>query len=971
MSLHRASFLTFAFNLIVLCAAVPALAATDTVTTLADDGSSGTLRSVLAAAASGDTIVFQSGLTGTIMLNCSSYGQIILTQNVTISGPGASSLAISGNHQCQVLNVRPGVTASISGVTIENGSNNNGAGIQVAGSLSILNCFFSGNSAGVEGGAIITANASNLTISNSTFSGNSAVGGGAIFNSNTLTISDSTFSGNSAGIGGAIYSGGNTTISNSTFSGNSATGGSGSTGGAIYKRAGTFAIVNSTLTGNVSPTGAGIYVNANFSAPVLKSTLLAGQIGGPDCSGAITSDGYNLDDDGSCGFNQTGDQSDVTSAASFLGPLANNGGPTQTIALLTGSTAIDAIPLSACTDANGNPVITDQRGITRPQGATGNCDIGAFELQQTPTANVCPNGQTSPRPCSYPITLQYYVPSGTTLGTNPVKVVTQGATGLDFQQANGGSTCTSSLVGPAYCMVQVTFAPIAPGVRMGGATLSDNNGNVVAQDLISGIGQGSAVAFGPGTQSTIPVGLSDPIGVAVDAAGDVFVTDNVRSLVVKVPAGGGAPIAVGSELAAPTGVAVDGAGNVFVAGGGQVVEIPAGCSSALCQTTVGSGLLGPFGVAVDGAGDVFIADSGNRRVVEVPANGPQTTVGSGLSSPTGVAVDAAGDVFIADPGLNEVVEVPAGCASVSCQTTVDSALSYPSGLTVDAAGDVFIADEDDNRVVELPAGCTSSACQILVGGLSGPTGVAVDGAGDLFIANFFNAQVLEVNRSQAPSLSFASTSVGQTSSPQSVTVQNIGNELLNAVAPGLVVSGPNFVEVAGTGTPVDCEVGFAAAPLVPGANCNLSISFEPHSGGTLTGTAVFTDSALNAQPSATQTINLQGIAPAQVIASPGSLNFGSKGVGGAHPMLVAVENQSGGKLTIGTASITSTGGDPNAFSFFQYCEPRTLKAGAKCYIGVTFRPHSAGLSTGMLNVPFNGPGSPLEVPLMGTGVSKK
>src|ERR1017187_2965517 len=124
-----------------------------------------------------------------------------------------------------------------------------------------------------------------------------------------------------------------------------------------------------------------------------------------------------------------------------------------------------------------------------------------------------------------------------------------------------------------------------------------------------------------GAQTTVPAsGLYYPFGAAVDAAGDVFITDSGNNRVVEVPASGGP------------------------------------------QTTVpASGLNYPIGVAVDGAGDVFIGDAANRRVVEVPASGgPQTTVpASGLSSPYGVAVDGAGDVFIADHVNNLVVEVPA------------------------------------------------------------------------------------------------------------------------------------------------------------------------------------------------------------------------------------------------------------------------------------------------------------------------
>lgn len=105
----------------------------------------------------------------------------------------------------------------------------------------------------------------------------------------------------------------------------------------------------------------------------------------------------------------------------------------------------------------------------------------------------------------------------------------------------------------------------------------------------------------------------------------------------------------------------------------------------------------------------------------------------------------------------------------------------------------------------------------------------MDGAGNVFIADVGNNRVVEVQRSQPPSLSFAATPAGGTSSgsPQSVTVQNIGNQTLNAVTPGLVVTGPNFIQVAGSG---NCTGSFS---LAPGGSCSLSISFTPQSGGPL------------------------------------------------------------------------------------------------------------------------------------------
>jgi hypothetical protein len=102
----------------------------------------------------------------------------------------------------------------------------------------------------------------------------------------------------------------------------------------------------------------------------VTGTIVASGTGGRDCAGTLGEDqGYNLDGDDSCGFTRA---TDITNTDPLLGPLANNGGPTQTMALLPGSPAID----KGGTAANGC-LATDQRGVTRPQGPA--CDIGAFE----------------------------------------------------------------------------------------------------------------------------------------------------------------------------------------------------------------------------------------------------------------------------------------------------------------------------------------------------------------------------------------------------------------------------------------------------------------------------------------------------------------------------------------------------------------------------------------------------------------
>jgi hypothetical protein len=150
---------------------------------------------------------------------------------------------------------------------------------------------------------------------------------------------------------------------------------------------------------------------------------------------------------------------------------------------------------------------------------------------------------------------------------------------------------------------------------------------------------------------------------------------------------------------------------------------------------------------------------------------------------------------------------------------------------------------------------SSSTVNTIGSGFVRPYGVAVDGSGNVFVADTLNNAVKEIDRSDPPSLSFASTPVGSTSSdsPQSVLFQNSGNEPLTAISPGLTI-GANFGQVPGSGTPEDCTASFS---LAPGASCNLSIGFTPTASGALSSTASFTDNALNGNP-ATQSIGLQG-----------------------------------------------------------------------------------------------------------------
>jgi hypothetical protein len=176
-----------------------------------------------------------------------------------------------------------------------------------------------------------------------------------------------------------VFNYGTLTIRNSTLSGNSSL----LYGGGIFYE-GTLTLLDSTLSGNFAAYyGGGIY---GFGRALVKNTIMANSSSGGNCfvvflppSPILDSLGHNLSDDATCAtyFNQPGDMNSTSAGLDPAG-LKNNGGPTPTIALLPTSPAVDAIPLSACTDVVGNPVTTDQRGVARPQGRA--CDIGAFEL---------------------------------------------------------------------------------------------------------------------------------------------------------------------------------------------------------------------------------------------------------------------------------------------------------------------------------------------------------------------------------------------------------------------------------------------------------------------------------------------------------------------------------------------------------------------------------------------------------------
>lgn len=375
-----------------------------TVTSNADSGT-GTLREAVVTADSNgepDTITFDL-LEGQRTITLTS-GQISFTeaQETTVDGGGV--VTVSGNDSSRVFDVGADASLTVRGLTVRDGSapvggddfERSGGGIRNSGTLTIVGSNLTGNSADRDGGGIFDRGGV-LSVVGTTVSDNTApedYGGGIYMSNGTMTIDRSTVSGNSSAFGGGILSntdleGERTTITNSTISGNTASddeeGGSG-----IFNVDGLTVIEHSTITGNTAPDGVGSGV-ASFSDDFTRTEVLSTIISGNDNTdvdfvydptvNSFVSDGYNVIGDGNAtgAFDQPGDVTGVSDPG--LGPLADNGGPTFTHALLPGSPAVDRVAAGECP-----PPTEDQRGRDRPKDGDGDaralCDSGSFELER-------------------------------------------------------------------------------------------------------------------------------------------------------------------------------------------------------------------------------------------------------------------------------------------------------------------------------------------------------------------------------------------------------------------------------------------------------------------------------------------------------------------------------------------------------------------------------------------------------------
>jgi hypothetical protein len=810
------------------------------------DSGAGSLRQAIddANTTAGDDIIdfnFASGSSPYTITLATALPNILdasTSGTLTITGLGASSLTIDANKgNFSIFTINTGANLTISGVTFSGAkiTSGNGGAFNNSGSLTISNSTISGNSAS-NGGGIFNNASGTATITNSTISSNSGRYGGGINNSGTLTVNNSTISGNSiSNQGGGIYNNNNAslTVTNSTISGNSAgfagggiynnsgiltlsnstlTGNSVYKGGALYNRGGSIAtITNSTFSGNTATRpggGGGIYNDATLN---IANTIIANSTKGGDYNGGVggtvnlissSTAANNLVSSGSFSWATT-----KTSAEINLGPLSNNGGPTKTIALGTGSVAIGA---GDATISNTAPVNgLDQRGVTRSTTAP---SIGAFEFypatQVTLTTTAAGSASGSAFTTQPVITIRDSLGNpvnttasvtmtvsgnGTTVGTTTVKAVNGVATftnvgisgtagtayTLTFTSA-GLTSATQSITPTFGTATQATLSTNAAGSASGSAfttqpviTIKDAFGNTVTNSTapVTMTVSGNGTTVGTTTVNAVAgvatftnVGISGTAGTAYTLT---FASASLTSATQSItPTFGTA-----AQATLSTNAAGSASGSAFTTQ--PVITIKDSFGNTVTNSTA----------------SVTMTVSGNGTTVGTTTvnavNGIATFTDVGISGTAGTAYT----LTFASNGLTSATQsiTPLGAANTP---TFGTPTATPDGFTVQ------ISNYDANFTYAGTA--TVGSVSISGTGLVTVTGLAANTSSTATITTTQTNFVSGSGQVTATSLNAANTPTfgAPTSTPDGFTVQ-ISNYDANFTYAGTATVGS--VSISGTG----------------------------------------------------------------------------------------------------------------------------------------------------------------------------
>ena len=518
-----------------------------------------------------------------------------------------------------------------------------------------------------------------------------------------------------------------------------------------------------------------------------------------------------------------------------------------------------------------------------------------------------------------------------TLGS--IAVVTQGTPNLDF--TNAGGTCASGKAynAGATCTVMVSFKPRFSGTRYGAVVLGDNRGSLIQTIYLEGTGVGPQVQFAPGSQSPIISGSSAPTGpIVVDGNGNIYgitLSGSTYSVTKWTLSGSTYTASTVPTSFSPNGyLAVDGGGNVYVS-----IQTN-GRKGAATTTIYKEALIGGTykesqvfteagfyadPIAVDATGNVYIADSNHNNggssyiLKETLSNGTytQSQLSAGFFYQLfGICVDGSGNLYVRDyydaypfgtEYFSRVLQlIPLGgtnFSQIAVASTTNTSVWYGSPA-LDGNGNVYFIHEflDTNanhyvnellKATPLNSGISVSPV-IPVSVLQGPQNslssdgpVGVDGSQNILVLASYNGgfgyEVVKFDLADPQPISFLPTTVGLTStdSPKMVQVANTGNAPLIFPPPnvGMNPSASSSFSVSSSTTCPEVTVSGRAGSLNPNNSCNYGVSFQPTQRGTISGSLIMTDNALNTA-GGTQTTPLSGT--------------GTTGSGGNYKVQIAV-----------------------------------------------------------------------------------
>jgi large repetitive protein len=448
------------------------------------------------------------------------------------------------------------------------------------------------------------------------------------------------------------------------------------------------------------------------------------------------------------------------------------------------------------------------------------------------------------------VTIAVKVQAASAGTVSQVKVLTTGNAGLDYM-AGTSDTCSGLTLAPGQsCTEDVVFTPARPGQRLGAVVLLDSAMRSLGSTYLKGVGLGGLAVFSPGNlmtvagngswnqvndgQGALQASLNLPSGVALDAAGNLYIADRDHHRIRRVDAttkiistiagngradyiGDGGP-ATQASLNNPSALTLDGAGNLYFSDTGNNVIRKVDAQVGIISTVAGNGmhaysgdhgpataasLSEPWGVTLDAAGNLFIADTANHVIRKVDGSGIITTVagngfrnadGAGafsgdggpallasLNRPYSIALDLAGNAYIADSNNNRIRMINvAGDISTLAGTGIAgftgdggvataAQLSGPSCVLIDAGQNLYMADTLNNAVRKVNAhtgtimtiaassqGKTYDNGSLVDVQLYGPIGLALDGNGNLYVADYYDMKVREV-QANAATVSYLNT----------------------------------------------------------------------------------------------------------------------------------------------------------------------------------------------------------------------